>query len=124
MPFSYEPTLDEGFIGQAYKGSISKGNERFNYVLDEETPLPKGLQFSDNGEITGTPMQAGTMNLKITAMPKEPGIASSNKRVAQVQLTIKNILKEVELVDAGKHLKFMPIMLRTNRQMPSMRMLI
>lgn len=105
MPFSYEPTLDEGVIGQAYKGSISKGNERFNYVLDEETPLPKGLQFSDNGEITGTPMQAGTMNLKITAIPKEPGIASSNKRVAQVQLTIKNILKEVELVDGGKILE-------------------
>ena len=105
MPFSYEPTLDEGIIGQAYKGSIGKGNELFNYVLDEGTPLPKGLQLSDNGEITGTPMQAGTTELKVTAIPKEPGIASSNKRMAQVQLTVKNILKEVELVDAGKKLE-------------------
>lgn len=105
MPFSYEPTLDEGVIGQVYKGSIGKGNELFNYVLDEGTPLPKGLQLSDNGEITGTPMQAGTTELKVTAIPKEPGIASSNKRMAQVQLTVKNILKEVELVDAGKKLE-------------------
>lgn len=105
MPFSYEPTLDEGVIGQAYKGSIGKGNELFNYVLDEGTPLPEGLQLSDNGEITGTPIQAGTTELKITAIPKEPGIASSNRRMAQVQLTVKNILKEVELVDAGKKLE-------------------
>lgn len=105
MPFSYEPTLDEGVIGQAYKGSIGKGNELFNYVLDERTPLPEGLQLSNNGEITGTPMQAGTTELKITAIPKEPGIASSNRRMAQVQLTIKNILKEVELVDEGKKLE-------------------
>lgn len=103
MPFSYAPTLLDATIGQEYRGDVSMENDLFRYELSEETPLPEGMQFNENGEITGIPVKAGTTEMKITAIPKEPGIASSNRRTAQIQLTVKNVLDRIEYVGEGKN---------------------
>ena len=105
MPFSYAPVLDDALIGREYQGNISTENDLFRYVLDESTPLPSGLHLSVDGEITGTPTKAGITELKITAIPKEPSVANNNRRMAQVQLTVKNILERIELVDTEKNIE-------------------
>lgn len=65
-------TLTEGKVGEAYADAVAaKDKEDLYYELDYDAVLPAGLELAENGSISGTPTEAGTVEFKVIASDDE-----------------------------------------------------
>ncbi len=69
------PAIPYGYVGQRYQCKLeakSSWQREVCWLLDENTPLPKGMVLSAEGEISGIPMVSWQESIQIFASAKEP----------------------------------------------------
>lgn len=99
-PFAFAPKLKDAVLNEVYDGSVALDSKNYTYALAGGSVMPKGLQLSSDGRITGTPVEVKSYKFDVIATPTDDGIAAGNTRQATVTLNVASITTEALVVDS------------------------
>ncbi|MBG0764613.1 MAG: S-layer homology domain-containing protein, partial [Tissierellales bacterium] len=94
--------LPDGIEGEEYEFQLEGDGGREPYTWDAEG-LPEGLEISEDGEILGTPEEAGTFNVKIELLDSRSYFRSKTLKLFIEEKEEEPVEVEEEFTDVRGH---------------------